>query len=110
MKIIIEKSPYGDEGKTYDGILGMFNHYILQLESFRSHTKTKEERDYLEADILGYKRILESNSHANAENFMKTKNEERMTGVRKFANNNEIVEHLIKENLWETKTTNGSGK
>ena len=103
MKIIMEKSPYGDEGKVYEGTLGMLNHFVLQLESFRSPTKTKEQAEYLELDIKGYKRILESNSEKNADNFMKIKDEERLTGIYKFANNNEIVDHLIKENLWEYK-------
>lgn len=46
MKVTFEKSPYGDEGKTYCNKLGMIEHFILQLKSYREQDKTQEQRGY----------------------------------------------------------------
>ena len=99
MKVEIEESPYGDKGKTYSGFLGMTNHWIMQLKSFRSPTKTKEESDYLEADIRGYEEILKSGQEQNAVAFMTEKHEAMRKG-RRHANNEEIVKYLKETKRW----------
>lgn len=101
IQVTIEKSPYGDAGAVYDGMLGMMQHYILQLSSFRSQQHTDEERAYLEADIRGYKEIVKAGKQSNARKFMEIKHESRMTGKEKFANNEKIVEHMKASGLWE---------
>ncbi|MGZ3742737.1 MAG: hypothetical protein ACXVB1_00155 [Pseudobdellovibrionaceae bacterium] len=100
MEVKIEQSPYGDSGAIYHGHLGMFNHYLLQLKHFRKLNKTKEEREYLEADIRGYEAILHSNSEENALKFLEVKREARNAGKR-FANNEKIVEHMKQAGLWK---------
>jgi len=108
MNITLEKSPYGDEGTTYSGALGMFQHYILQLKSFRVQDKTKEEREHLESDIRGYEEVLASGSEKNAENFLKIKQEARAIGVR-FKNNEDVIKYMKDKNLWEvTRDSSGS--
>lgn len=91
----IEESPYGDTGATYTGMLGMFNHFLLQLKSFRTLDKTEEERSYLEADIRGYEEVLASGSEENAHIFMKTKHQLSDAGTP--AENNEVVVAKMKE-------------
>lgn len=62
MKIEIEQSPYGDTGKTYEGMLGMINHFLLQLESFRPQwLNDPEHLAYIDRDIAGYKELLTTN-------------------------------------------------
>jgi hypothetical protein len=70
---IITKSPYGDEGAVYKGTLGLINHFRLQLISYRSLPKSKDQLEYLERDIHGYDLILASNSEKNAVNFISFK-------------------------------------
>lgn len=101
IKIEIEESPYGDTGTVYDGLLGMMQHFRLQLISFRSPTKTPEEAEYLEADIRGYDEIIKSKSQDNAEAFMELKSESRRGRRPGFRNNEEIVNHLKAEGKWK---------
>ena len=101
MKITTEESPYGDSGAVYDGMLGMMQHYILQLKSFRSPKKTKEESEHLEADIAGYEEVLKSGSEKNAEMFMQTKHRSHVDGIRiVFKNNLEVVQYLKSIGRW----------
>lgn len=98
MEIKIEESPYGDSGAVYDGMLGMCQHWILQLKSFRTQNKTKEERDYLEADIRGYEAILESGSQDVAIRFMEIKHTRRRElGLK---DNEMIVDYMKANGLW----------
>ena len=99
IEVEIEESPYGDKGKTYKGYLGMMNHWILQLQSFRSPTKSKEEAEYLEADIRGYEEVLKSGHEQNAINFMNEKHQARVAG-RRHADNECIVAYLKENKRW----------
>lgn len=102
MKIEIEESPYGDKGATYEGMLGMINHFVLQLKYFRDQLKTPEERAYLEADIEGYEMILKSNSEKNANTFMKLKHQDRLNKKgRIYPNNTALVNHMKATGAWE---------
>lgn len=101
MKIKIEQSPYGDTGVEYDGLLGMMQHFRLQLMSFRNQPKTQEERDYLEADIAGYEEIIKSKSHENARLFIEYKRSGPPDFEEKFANNLAVVDHLKAIGLWK---------
>ncbi len=104
MKIEIEQSPYGDTGAVYEGLLGMMNHYILQLKSFRTQNKTPEERAHLEADIRGYEEILKSGSQANARKFMEAKQGWiENASMKRFENNEKVIEYLKVTGLWESK-------
>lgn len=98
----LEESPYGDQGVEYIGTLGMFQHFKLQLISFRSPNKTKEESEYLERDIEGYELIINSKSEANAINFLKKKQE------GKFRDNLEVISAMKKEGLWIDEEEEGS--
>lgn len=104
MKIEILESPYGDTGKTYEGMLGMIQHFRLQLISFRGQPgKTAHEEAWLEADIMGYEEILKSNSEENARAFMKIKRgpEWEENGFKDlFEDNLQIVEHLKTTGQW----------
>lgn len=104
MKIEIEESPYGDKGAVYEGMLGMIQHFRLQLMSFRSQDKTPKERQHLEDDIEGYEIILASKSEKNAQAFMEAKRGERFrqNGFRSlFKNNLEVIEFCKKNGTWE---------
>ena len=102
MKITIKGSPYGDTGKVYEGALGMFQHYILQLSSFRSQNKTPKEREYLEADIRGYEMIVASGSEKNAVKFLELKRD-AITFEDRFENNEKLVEYMKANGHWEEK-------
>lgn len=97
--IEIEESPFGDTGAVYKGLLGMVNHFKLQLTSYRSPLKTKEESEYLERDIAGYDEILKSNSEENAQAFMKAKVNPPVKP--RFSDNLAIVNYLKEKGLWK---------
>lgn len=96
MKITIQESPYGDSGVVYEGVLGMVQHWILQLKSFRNENRTQAEQEHLEADIRGYEQILESGKEDNAKVFLEIKQKGG------FPNNEEVVAFLKKNGLWQT--------
>lgn len=99
MKVTIEQSPYGDTGKTYEGLLGMINHYILQLENFRpQHVNSPDRLAHLERDIAGYKELLKTDEDT-VNRFMKAKHEWTDT-LRRFKDNLEIVEHMKANGEW----------
>lgn len=100
MEIKIEKSPFGDEGVTYTGQLAMFNHFRLQLISYRTQDKTPEERAYLEADIAGYDEILKSGHEENAQEFMKNKRDPA-TYLNRFKDNLSLVNWLKANGKWK---------
>ena len=100
IKITIEESPYGDTGSEYEGMLGMMNHFLLQLKSFRTQQKTTEEREYLEADIRGYEQILASGSQNIARAFVKLKQDAARSGAR-FENNEAVIRHMKENGLWQ---------
>ena len=103
MRIEIEESPYGDKGQVYEGMLGMIQHFRLQLISFRSQNKTPEERQHLEDDIRGYEIILASGSESNAQAFMEAKRGRRFeeNGFKPlFKNNLEVIEFCKKSGTW----------
>lgn len=105
MKVTIEKSPFGDEGAVYEGSLGLLQHFRLQLISYRSQNKTKEAREFLEADIKGYEEVLESKSENNAQAFMEAKRGRRFEAKgfeELFKNNREVVAWLKANGKWET--------
>ena len=106
MEIKIEESPYGDKGAVYTGLLGMIQHFRLQLIHYRKQDKTKEEREYLEQDIKGYEMILDSGSEKNAVNFLDLKDQERRGLQKAFKDNVAVIEFMKANNLWEDK--NGS--
>ena len=104
--IEIEESPYGDKGAVYEGMLGMMQHFRLQLMSFRNQNKTPAERELLEGDIAGYEEIIKSGSEANAQAFMEAKRGARFEqgGFRElFKDNLAVVEHLKKTGKWESR-------
>lgn len=101
MKIEIEESPYGDKGAVYNGLLGMCQHWIYQLASFRDPRKTKEEADYLEKDICGYGILLDTGVEENVRKFLEIKQNARINKQR-FANNLEIVMYMKTNDLWQT--------
>lgn len=103
--MIVKESPYGDSGVTYSGALAIFNHFILQLKSFRSLKKTKEESDYLESDIRGYELILESKSEANAEKFLELKTKSRLGQLPRFKDNLAVIEHMKETGVWHEQET-----
>jgi hypothetical protein len=102
IQITVVESPYGDRGAVYEGALGMMNHFLLQLKSFRGQNRTEEEREFLEADIRGYEEILKSNSQKNAREFIHIKHEERIKGITSFPTNEAIVNHLKATGVWES--------
>lgn len=100
-QITIEESPYGDTGKVYEGMLGMFQHFRLQLISYRTQNKTPEARQYLEDDIAGYEAVIESGLEENAQNFMKLK-KSRISPDR-FKDNSAIVHYMKSTGVWINK-------
>jgi hypothetical protein len=47
----VEVSPYGDSGKTYNGIAEFVQHWILQLEHFRpQHLKNPAHLAWIDRD------------------------------------------------------------
>ena len=101
IQLTIEESPYGDQGAVYEGTLAMFNHFRLQLISFRDQPRSAEQRDYLEADIAGYEELLASGSEKNAENFLKFKRDENHQD--RFADNLALIKWLKENGKWEEK-------
>lgn len=102
-KLHVDQSPFGDSGTTYEGMLGVLNHLLLQLKSYRKIKKTQAERDYLETDIAAYEEIINSGSETNAQVFIKTKQEDRLGKVRKFKNNRDVINFLKETGKWELK-------
>jgi len=99
MKIKIEESPFGDAGKEYDGTLGMFQHFRLQLISYRNQNKTPDERAHLEADIAGYEEVIATGSEETARNFLKYKRDEKHRS--RCANNLELNKWLKDNGHWK---------
>ena len=97
MEIKIAKSPYGDAGTTYTGMLGMTNFFKLQLISFRSQEKTDAERQHLEADISGYDEILQRNNEDDACAFYILKQH----ADSDFENNMEVIKELKRTGAWK---------
>lgn len=87
---------------NFNDPLDMFKQFLEQLESMRGSHQTKEQSDYLEADIRGYKEVIESGSAKNAEAFMAAKKDAILRNHR-FKNNEAIVEHLKSIDHWEYK-------
>jgi hypothetical protein len=103
--ITMEESPYGDTGAVYEGALGMMNHWVLQLETFKTQpSQTKEGLEAIDADITGYKEILASGSQENANKFLEIKtNGKRGVGLE-YKDNLAIVNHMKENNLWKSMT------
>jgi len=102
MKVTYEKSPYGDEGVTYNNELEWCKHFILQLESFRSPDKTSEEAADLEADIAGYKAVLRSGSTKNAAEFFEIKDLVRRRKIdAMLITNLDVIDYLRMVGRWE---------
>lgn len=99
MKITIEASPFGDAGEVYEGEIGMFKHFRLQLISYRDQPKTKEQREHLEADIAGYDEVIASGKEENARAFLVNKRDENHRD--KFKNNLELVQFLKDSGQWK---------
>ena len=98
MKITIE-SPW-DNG-TYEGILGMFVHYIKQLEYFRKQKEQDDDgRAAIDADIRGYQQILDSKSEQNADTFLKIKALGHTGKMKPFRTNEDVVKHMKENGLW----------
>jgi hypothetical protein len=77
MTFEVEVSPYGDSGKTYNGIAEFVQHWILQLEHFRpQHLKDPKHLAWIDRDIAGYKELL-GTGDANVRMFIKMKQETR---------------------------------
>lgn len=105
VKITIEESPYGDSGAKYEGLLGMMNHFILQLKSFRHPNKSSEDAAYLEADIRGYQEVLDSGSQDNAREFLRIKQKGNpLAGNQRFENNEAVVAFMKEQGIWQSKT------
>lgn len=85
-------------------MLQHFKVFHMQLCGYRGLKKTPEERAYLEADITGYELVMESESEANANNFMITKHKLKDTNPK--INNTQVVEYMKENGLWEK---NGNG-
>lgn len=100
IETLIEESPFGDTGARYSGMLGMTQHFLLQLKSYRLQRKTIEAREHLEADIRGYEEILKSSSEENASNFYKIKRGAIEAGER-FANNERVIEQMKSKGIWK---------
>lgn len=101
VKIKIERSPYGDSGAEYDGLLGMMQHFRLQLMSFRGQQKTKEDRERLEADIAGYDEIIKSASEENARAFLEHKRSGPPNFEEKFKDSLTVIGHIKTQGLWK---------
>lgn len=98
--ITIVRSPFGDEGVVYNGYLGLINHFILQLKSYRALPKTTEEREYLEMDIAGYEELLAKGSEEIVNSFINIKQRARASG-KPFKNNLEIIDGMKMMKLWD---------
>ena len=101
VKITLEESPYGDKGKTYDGMLGMINHWILQLQHFRQQpAQTSAGIEAIDADIAGYQEVLDSGKEENAQTFLKIKEKGYRGLMKPFKDNKAIVQHMKESGLW----------
>lgn len=78
----------------------VFKLFIFQLEGMDRKGRTKEQLEYLDADLRGYKAVLESKNVSNAKRFMRLKNVARVC-ERRFTNNEVLVEHMKKNGFWK---------
>lgn len=95
----VVSSEWDKPGIKRTGCLGLMEHTLLQLKSYRQLNKTPEKRQHLEDDISGYEMILATGSEKNAEHFFELK--AKSIKMREpFKNNLEVIKALKNAGIW----------